>query len=130
VAQISQKNARRTQYRRSIIWSTTYYEEKCWNPDRTGGDHCEGRHALRGIAQEVDELAQQCEYIWDIREDRSALQRELDLLLGQSPDALSCRFDTPPELREACEEQCIGLIVSLLGETPVAELPEPPDAYN
>lgn len=82
------------------------------------------------IAQEIDELAQQCEYIWDIRGDRSALQRELDLLLGESPEALSCRFDTPLELRDSCQEQCIGLIVSLLGDTPVAELPGPPDAYN
>jgi hypothetical protein len=82
------------------------------------------------LAQEVSDLAQQCEYIWDNREDRNALQRELDLLLGQSPDALSCRFDTPAELRQSCEEQCISLIVALLGDTPVAQLPEPPDAYN
>lgn len=81
------------------------------------------------MAQEISELQQQCEYIWDIRADRSALQRELDLLLGNSPQALSCRFDTPPELRSTCEEQCIGLIVALLGDTPIAELPGPVDPY-
>jgi hypothetical protein len=81
------------------------------------------------LAQEIDELTEQCEYIWDIREDRTALQRELDLLLGGSSESLSCRFDTPPELRDTCEEQCVGLIVALLGDTPVAQLPGPVDPY-
>jgi hypothetical protein len=84
---------------------------------------------LAAVAQEVDELTEQCEYIWDIRDDRTALQRELDLLLRGSSEALSCRFDTPPELRDTCEEQCVGLIVALLGDSPIAQLPGPVDPY-
>ena len=82
------------------------------------------------LAQEVDGLTEQCEYIWDNRDDRNTLQRELDLLLAGSDDALTCRFDTPPELRDTCQEQCIGLIVALLGDSPVAEIPEQPAPYN
>jgi len=78
------------------------------------------------LAQEVDELTEQCEYIWENRDDRNTLQQELDLLLAGSDDALTCRFDTPPELRESCQEQCIGLIVALLGESPIAQIPETP----
>jgi hypothetical protein len=82
------------------------------------------------LAQEIVQLAEQCDYIWDNRDDRNILQRELDLLLSGSQNALSCRFDTPPELRDTCQEQCIGLIVSLLGDTPIAQIPEPPAPYN
>ncbi len=81
------------------------------------------------MAQEITDLTEQCDYIWDIRDDRTALQRELDLLLGESPQSLSCRFDTPEELRQTCQDQCIGLIVSLLGDSPVAQLPGTPDPY-
>jgi hypothetical protein len=82
------------------------------------------------LAQEVSELQAQCEYIWENRDDRNTLQRELDLLLAGSDDSLTCRFDTPPELRDTCQEQCIGLIVALLGDTPIAQIPEPPGPYN
>lgn len=78
------------------------------------------------LAQETENFLQQCEYISEIQTDRTALQRELELLLDNSPEALTCRFDTPDELREECANQCVSLIVSLLGGTPVAELPEDP----
>lgn len=80
------------------------------------------------LAQEITSIAQQCEFINDIRNDRNALQRELDMLLGNSPDALSCRFGTPPDLQQSCEDQCINAIVALLGD-PVAEIPGPVDPY-
>jgi hypothetical protein len=105
------------------------YEEKCWNLVALAALTAEVGMPVSALAQEVDDLTEQCEYIWDIRGDRNALQRELDLLLGGSSNALSCRFDTPEELRNTCEEQCIGLIVSLLGDTPIAEIPGPVDPY-
>lgn len=80
------------------------------------------------LAQEIANITQQCDFIDEIRNDRNALQRELDMLLGNSPDALSCRFETTPELRQSCEDQCINLIVALLGD-PVAEIPGPVDPY-
>ncbi|MGP1355748.1 hypothetical protein [Roseicyclus sp.] len=79
--------------------------------------------ATTALAQNVESLSQQCDYIWDIRSDRSALQRELDLILGGSDQSLTCRIPTRPEEQAVCEEQCVGLILALLGGSPVAELP-------
>jgi hypothetical protein len=81
-------------------------------------------------AQDITRLAEQCDYIWQIRDDRSALQRELDLILGGSDNSLTCRIPVSEEVRQSCEEQCVGLIVALLGGGPVAELPPGPfDPY-
>jgi hypothetical protein len=117
------------QYRRSVFWSKFVMKKSVGTLVALAALTAEVGMPVSALAQEVDDLTEQCEYIWDIRGDRNALQRELDLLLGGSSNALSCRFDTPEELRNTCEEQCIGLIVSLLGDTPIAEIPGPVDPY-
>lgn len=79
------------------------------------------------VAQDLERLQEQCEYIWDIRDDRNLLQRELDLILEGSDEALTCRLPVnDPLLRETCEEECVALIASLLGGNPVAQLPADP----
>lgn len=79
---------------------------------------------VAALAQDVADLSQQCEYIFDIQDDRNALQRELDLIQGNSPNALTCRFENTTQSREACEEQCVGLLLALLGDDPLGQIPD------
>lgn len=59
------------------------------------------------LAQEAVDLEQRCAYYREI-DSRAQLQRELEILLEQQPD-----------------DQCIPLIVGLLGPIPVAEVLDP-----
>lgn len=63
------------------------------------------------IAQVENELRAQCEEWWEMRDDRPALQLELERLLELDPNNI-----------------CIGFIADLLGGTPIAQVP--PEIYQ
>lgn len=61
------------------------------------------------VAQPENALLQQCTQWWAMRDDRPFLQSELERLLREDPENI-----------------CIGFVASLLGGTPVVQVPQLP----
>ncbi|MEJ6392670.1 hypothetical protein V8J82_05340 [Gymnodinialimonas sp. 2305UL16-5] len=75
------------------------------------------------------DINQQCGAINEIEDDRTALQRELDLLLNNGPGSLLCSPGASEAQRQQCIDQCVAALASLLDISPVAELPPDVDPY-
>lgn len=74
------------------------------------------------LATDVDRLRNQCDYIWENRTNVAVLTAELNRLLNYGAGVRTCTDAMSPEMRRSCEEECTGLIVSLLGGDPVAQI--------
>lgn len=60
-------------------------------------------------AQDQNDLRERCMEWWQMRDDRPALQLELERLLEEDPENI-----------------CVGFVAGLLGGTPVAQVPQVP----
>ncbi|MFW5641803.1 MAG: hypothetical protein ACOCY0_03450 [Roseicyclus sp.] len=88
-----------------------------------------GTGQMQDLAQNIDQLRDQCDYIWNNRTDFDLLTEELNRILTNSPDARSCDDPMSAAMRQTCEEQCTGLILALLGGDPVAQIPDDVEPY-
>jgi hypothetical protein len=75
-----------------------------------------------GLSTDIDRLRNQCDYIWDNRNNVGLLTAELDRILNYGPNVQTCTTPMSPEMRRSCEQECTGLILALLGGDPVAQI--------
>jgi hypothetical protein len=81
------------------------------------------------LSTDIDDLREQCDYIWENRTNFELLTAELNRIVNYDPNVQTCTQPMSPEMRRACEEQCTALILALLGEDPVAQIDDDVDGY-